>query len=64
MELFTILPLLGLTEEQVTWLLAIVSLLFAVSEALALIPSVRANSVFQLVYNLLAKMIKKKGATL
>lgn len=39
-----------------TQLMIIAGALFAVSEALALIPSVKSNSVFQLVYNLLKKV--------
>jgi hypothetical protein len=45
------------------WLYAnwalIVSALFAVSELLALIPAVKSNSVFQLVYNALKGMKEK-----
>ena len=33
--------------------------LFAVSEALALIPSVKSNSVFQLVFGLFKKLVGK-----
>lgn len=33
--------------------------LFGISEALALIPSVKSNSVFQLIFNLLAKLVRK-----
>ena len=32
---------------------------FAVSEALALMPSVKSNSVFQMVYNTLKSFLKK-----
>jgi hypothetical protein len=45
------------------WIMAnyvmVVTVLFALSEALALIPGVKANSVFQLVYNLFAGMLGK-----
>jgi hypothetical protein len=34
--------------------------LWVVSEALAQVPSIRANSVFQAIYNVLQKMQKKK----
>lgn len=37
----------------------IIAALFAVSEALSLIPSVRANGVFQLVYSLIRKLASK-----
>ena len=47
----------------VAWIQAngmiIIGVLFGISEALALIPAIRANSVFQLVYNAL-KSIKDK----
>ncbi len=46
----------GLTTDQ--WLL-IAGALFAVSEVLALIPSVQSNSVFQLVFNTLKKILGK-----
>jgi len=39
---------------------AIFAALFALSEALGAIPSVKANSVFQLVHGLLAKLAKKE----
>jgi hypothetical protein len=39
--------------------LAIVSFLFALSELLALVPSVKSNSVFQLVFNMLKKVAGK-----
>lgn len=37
----------------------IVGFLFALSEVLALIPSVKANSVFQVVVNVLKKVVGK-----
>ena len=46
----------GLTQEQ--WLL-IAGALFAISEVLALIPSVKSNSVFQLIFNTLKKILGK-----
>lgn len=39
--------------------LAIFVALFALSEALASIPAIKSNSIFQLVYQLLAKLAKK-----
>ena len=36
--------------------------LFFVSEALALIPAVKANGVFQLIYGILAKLAKSKSS--
>lgn len=44
--------------EQST-LLLIVSVLFGVSEALALIPQLKANSVFQLVFGILKSLAGK-----
>lgn len=41
-----------------SWLVVFVAL-FAVSEALALIPSVKANSVFQAVFSVLKKLAGK-----
>lgn len=37
----------------------IMSVLFAVSEALALIPSIQSNSVFQLIFNILKSLAGK-----
>ena len=45
--------------ESVDTFTVIVVALLALSEALALIPSVKANSVFQLVVNLLKKLSGK-----
>ena len=39
----------------------ILGLLFALSEALALIPGVKSNSVFMLIYNMLAKALGKSA---
>jgi hypothetical protein len=39
--------------------LAIVSFLFALSELLALVPAIKANSIFQLVANMLKKVAGK-----
>lgn len=41
---------------------AISMALFAASEALAAIPAVKANGVFQLIFSLLAKLVKKPMA--
>ncbi|MCL4419952.1 hypothetical protein M1146_07735 [Patescibacteria group bacterium] len=46
----------GLTQEQ---LLLIAGALFAISEVLALIPSVKSNSIFQLIFSLLKKALGK-----
>jgi len=64
MDINTIILLLGLTPEQVAWLTAILGILFAVSEALALIPSVKSNSVFQLLSGFLSKCVKKGAQVL
>ena len=47
----------GLTAEQ--WLI-VAGALLAVSEALALIPSVKSNSVFQLIQKLIKKILGKQ----
>lgn len=46
----------GLTTDQ---LLIIAGALFAVSEALSMIPSINANGVFQLIFNALKKVLGK-----
>lgn len=46
----------GLTSEQ--WLI-IAGALFAISEALALIPQFKSNSIFQLIQNTLKKLLGK-----
>lgn len=45
-----------MTQEN---LLIIAAALFAVSEALSLIPSVKANGVFQLIFGLLKTLLGK-----
>lgn len=39
--------------------MAIVVALLAISEVLALIPSIQSNSIFQLIYNALKGIVKK-----
>ena len=46
----------GLTQEQ--WLI-VAGALFAVSEALSLIPAVQSNGVFQFIFNTLKKILGK-----
>lgn len=46
----------GLTNEE---LLIIAGALFAVSEALSLIPAVKSNGIFQLIFNALKKILGK-----
>lgn len=46
----------GLTTEQ--WLI-IAGALFAISEALSLIPSFKSNGIFQLIQNALKKLLGK-----
>lgn len=46
----------GLTSEQ--WLI-IAGALFAISEALALIPQLKSNSIFQFIQNALKKLLGK-----
>lgn len=62
MDINTLCLILGLTPEQVAWVTAILGILFALSEALALIPSVKSNSVYQLVSAFLKKVLKKNAA--
>jgi hypothetical protein len=42
------------------WMLVIVGVLLAISEALALIPSLKSNSVFTLIWNILKTLAGKK----
>jgi hypothetical protein len=46
--------------NKIDWTLVLV-VLFAISEGLAQIPSVKANSVFQLIFGILQKLVGKKG---
>lgn len=43
-------------------LVLILGVLLAVSEGLALIPAIKANSVFQLIFNILKSIAPKKDA--
>lgn len=59
----------GLIQSLSTWIEAkwpivgtIGSILFLISEGLALIPSIKSNSVFQLIFGWLGKLFSKKGA--
>ena len=45
-------------ELNATTIAAILAVALTISEALALIPSVKANSIFQFIYNLLHKLKK------
>lgn len=56
--------LFGLTPQQTAVVAAIFAALFAISEALALIPAVKANSLFQLLYGLLKKVAGKGTAAI
>lgn len=40
-------------------LMVIFGVLFGISEALALIPAIKSNSIFQLIYNILKKLAGK-----
>lgn len=51
--------LLGLLRLSPEMGFAIFGALFAVSEALSLIPALKSNSVFQLIYNSLKKLAGK-----
>lgn len=46
-------------QQQIVIILGV---LLGLSEALALIPAVQANSVFQLIFNILKKLAPKKDA--
>lgn len=48
-------------STQDTLLMAIVVALLAISEVLAFIPSIKANSVFQLIVNFIERLAEKKG---
>ena len=47
-----------MTSETLVLILAV---LLAVSEALALIPQVKANSIFQMILNILKSLVGKKS---
>jgi hypothetical protein len=48
---------MNITQEQIT----VVSIaLLAVSEALSMIPQIRANSIFQLIHNIIKTVAGKK----
>lgn len=49
-----------MTSETLDIILVVLSALFVASEVLAEIPQVRANSIFRLMYNLLAAILRKK----
>jgi len=52
--------LLPAVETKITWLPYVLGALFATSEALSLIPSVKANGVFQLVFGWLKLLTGQK----
>ncbi|MBA7570138.1 hypothetical protein ES708_11885 [subsurface metagenome] len=47
---------------EVKTIAVILAALLAVSEAIALIPAIRANSIFQMIWNLLKVLAGKKNA--
>ena len=55
----TILSLFGIGAAVDPTTFIIVSALFAVSEALSLIPAVKSNGIFQLVFNVIKKVAGK-----
>ena len=58
MDFIQIVTGLGL-DQGLT--LAVVTLLFAISEVLAYVKSVNASGVFQFIHDLLKKLVAKKG---
>ncbi len=55
----SILSLLGIGATVDPTAFVIVTALFAVSEALSLIPQVKSNGIFQLVFNVIKKVAGK-----
>ena len=51
-----IFTFLGITPDQHQMIILVLAGLFSFSEALAHIPAIKSNSVFQLIYSLLAKV--------
>jgi len=55
----SILSLIGVVVSIKPEIAIVVTALFAVSEALSLIPKVKSNGVFQLIANIIRKVAKK-----
>ena len=55
----SILSLIGVVVSTKPEIAIVVTALFAVSEALSLIPKVKSNGVFQLIANIIRKVAKK-----
>ena len=55
----SILSLIGVVVSTKPEIAIVVTALFAVSEALSLIPKVKSNGVFQLIANIIRKVVKK-----
>ena len=59
--IFSVLPLaVPITEDQHQMIILLLAAVFSASEALAHIPAIKANSLFQLFFNLLKKIVKAK----
>ena len=54
-----IFTFLGITPDQHQMIILILAGLFSFSEALAYIPAIKANGVFQLIFGLLGKLTGK-----
>ena len=55
----SILSLISVVVSTKPEIAIVVTALFAVSEALSLIPKVKSNGVFQLIANIIRKVVKK-----
>jgi len=55
-SILSLISVVVLTKPEIA---IVVTALFAVSEALSLIPKVKSNGVFQLIANIIRKVVKK-----
>ena len=55
----SILSLISVVVSTKPEIAIVVTALFAISEALSLIPKVKSNGVFQLIANIIRKVVKK-----
>jgi len=55
----SILSLISVVVSTKPEIAIVVTALFAVSEALSLIPKVKSNGIFQLIANIIRKVVKK-----
>ena len=49
-----------MNQEYSMYIMVIIGCLFAISEALSVIPAVKANGIFQAIFNILKALVAKK----